>query len=103
MLSAFLIRHYVEKGGDSIVRRIGGRIGGRISIFWRVCSTAAKLMSCLARALADRAGEWKEIHRFVTEVISFVISLEFGGLKEWCWFELSEGKYRSRVYVEVIM
>ena len=56
------------------------RIGRRISIFWRECLTAAKLRSCLARAAADRAEEWKEIHRFVTIVSPFAISSEFGGL-----------------------
>lgn len=57
------------------------RIGGRISIFWRVCSIAAELRSCLARALEDRSENGREIHRFVTVATSFAISLGYGGFK----------------------
>ena len=75
LLSVILVSWHCGRDGDSIV----GRIGRRLSIFWRVCSTAAKLRSCLARAVADRKGEWKEMHRLVTTVDLSAISSDSRG------------------------
>lgn len=80
--------------GDYIVRKIGGRI----SIFWRVCSTAAKLRSCLARAVADRKENGREIHKFVTGVCSFAISSEYRCFEGVLLIEL--GGDESRVFME---
>ena len=80
LLFDILRKRYLGMGGDSIVQRIGGRI----SIFWRVCSTAAKSRSCLARAVADRQKSGRRIHRFVMAVSASLSHQNMEVFKECC-------------------